>query len=339
MKLIFYVFFILTFLFLSCENEEEKDPCKHVNCGFWQVCEEGVCVLGENFCDSTSQCTGIDECSEHICITPELPNYITIATFNVHDFSNPEAYNIIGKWIKDRKIDVISFMEIQKEDATPLDEALLNNSANGYSNYFTSYGGYGGDESDFIALWSRYSVKSSETIITGTYKDPISGRSYSMTSLRPILKTVIEIDSVEYTFYALHLKAQSPYPDCDTCVERRRAQANALKDYILSNQQPEIDNIVILGDVNSAMDIDFTTGNTMEILSLKTDENPDNDFVAINYRYLPEDAWTHNSYQNRLDHIFLSPTLHQRYIENSISIDSFNVEPSDHKPVLLQISK
>lgn len=332
----------------------EMDPCENITCS-----DHGVCgVIGENTicaCDSGYHAEAlsciidqIDLCKDvtcdlgFICVDGECnpeSSALTIATYNLHDLNYSDAYNGVANMINDHNVDIALFQEIQLEDKSPLQEALAVAGVNMPYVAYTSRGGYGGDDGDdYIACFSRVPITYSETIIDGFYQDPISGDYFSMDSLRPVLQVDITSNNTPITLYGLHLKAHYPFPDCPECIKRRRAQAHALEQFILNNQSPEEDLILVAGDVNSAIDTDFEQGQTIDMLSLKSDNNTANDLTPTNLTFLPENSWTHNNYDSRLDHIFLSPKLLQYYRSDSIDVLSIPYPyPSDHKPVILTV--
>ena len=277
------------------------------------------------------------------CAKNEIPNenidenILVFSSYNLYDLENTNAHKNLAKFINDSNIGVMVSQEIQKEDKDLLLEELKKLGITAYI-AFSSYGGYGGDiGDDYLAIISRWPIGEIKTILSGTYKDPISNNSFGYSYMRPVLEIKLNVFNKDITIFNLHLKAQSPWPACIDCIQKRRAQAYALENYIKENLSPETDNIIIAGDMNTSTleDEDFEEGSTLDILSLKSDnpENEENDFLAINYEYKRET--THTRFDAIMDHILLSPELLKRYRNDSIDIVTPSGTPSDHKALLL----
>lgn len=312
-----------------CVNNE--DLCGSVLCSENQICENQFCVDKPVLCGNI-YCQTHETCEENIC-----KKIFTFATYNLYDLTYQNAYENLAKYIKDYNIDVITVQEIQPEDKDLL-LTELNKLGISMNAQYSSYGGYGGDTGDdYLAVFSRYPLSNVETILSGTYQDPISKAYYTYSNMRPVLKINITVFNNPVTIYNIHLKAQSPYPDCTDCLNKRRAQAFALENLIKETFIPESDKIIIAGDANTALATDFQQGQTLDLLTLKSD-NPDvtnNDFTSVNYQFKNEP--THTTYDNLMDHIILSPALMNLYIENSIDVLTPEGKPSDHKSVILKL--
>lgn len=319
----FIIFIISLIIIAACDNRGLDRPTKTLRGALNQSCNDNFPL-----CDPGLQCS-ID-----LLCTPLPEKTLSIATYNVYDFANENAYTSIAHFIYDFNIDLIIFQEIQPEDEMPLTEALLTLDVDMPHVAFSQSGGYG---DDYIAIFSRFPIINPETILTETYTDPVSNNQYDMYSLRPVLKATITPFDTPMTLYGAHLKAQYPY-NCNNCIERRRAQAHALESYIKEYHTPEHDLIVIGGDINSATSEDFDPNSTLDILTFKSDnpENIANDFTPVNVALLPKSTSTHHRYSSRLDHLILSPMLYQKYIDRSVIVPE--TYGSDHKPVLLRIN-
>ncbi len=317
---------LLSLLIFSCAKESETQKC---------ATDE---VLINNICTNKTLLCGKSLCSEHeTCEESTCKKTLVFSTYNLYDLKNPYAYKNLAKFIKEKNIAIMVSQEIQVEDK----EALLKelNALNIDAEIkFSTYGGYGGDDgNDYLAVISRWPIDEIDTILTERYQDPISGYSYSFNNMRPVLEIKLKVFDKAITIFNIHLKAQSPWPSCPDCIRKRRAQAYALENYIIDNLDPINDDIIIAGDANTATETgeDFEKGNTLDMLTLKTDENNENDFLSINYEYKRES--THTRYESIMDHIILSPKLLEQYIDDSVNIITPSGTPSDHKALLLKL--
>jgi len=308
----------------------ELDPCDL--CGEGTTCLDGACVPDTLVC-------GGDLCEvPGVCIEGACRPALTVATFNLYDLELPNSPANLARYIADRAIDLILFQEIQPLDASDIVQSLA---AEGVEMHyaFSSRGGYGGEAgNDYLAVFSRFPLTSHETILGGTYRDPVTGESFSFANMRPVHRIRLTVHGQDLVVYNLHLKAQVPFPDCEDCLALRRTQAFALESYILENDDPEEDLILIGGDANSAIPEDFEPGNTLDRLTLRSD-NPAgvaNDFTAVNDQYRHES--THLDFDSLLDHLILSPALMSHYVFDSVEVVAPAGGPSDHKSVLLRLA-
>ncbi len=273
-------------------------------------------------------CSDSDNESPHP-VVPQTVTTVTIATYNLHDLNYENAYEGVAKVLHDYHVDVALFQEIQKEDEAPLKEALKALQIDYPYVVFSTQGGYGGaDGEDYYACFSKYPIKESETILGESGKDPITGEQFDF--IRPILKTEIEVKQQKITLYDLHLKAHSPFPNCPLCVPKRRAQSKELAQYVQANHELNSDYVVIAGDINCAVADDYSKGGTLDILLFH------GLFTPVNHTLLPDTA-THNKYDQKFDHMILSPALYQKYQADSIKIPTIEPNPTDHKPVILSV--
>ena len=139
-------------------------------------------------------------------------------------------------------------------------------------------------------------------------------------------------------FYGCHLKAS-------TGIDRRRAQAYALSQYIIANHNLSSDYVVIAGDMNTYDETPELSLNnnqsTLSYLSSRWDSDSGNDFYPVNWIKIPgQPTYTgYASYSNPsvLDHIILSPALYPKYVENSVGVFTHSDGQSDHWPVYLKV--
>ena len=292
-----------------------------------EVCVDDALLCGEAVCEAPG-----------VCLDGACRRVLTVATFNLYDLTLPGAHANVARFIAGRGIDLILFQEIQPADAADLAQSLA---AEGVQMHyaFSARGGYGGDiGDDYLAVFSRAPLTAHETILGGAYPDPVTGEWFDFRYMRPVHRVALTVHGHDLTVYNLHLKAQVPFPDCTGCLERRRAQARALETYVLTHDAPETDLLLVAGDANSALAADFEPGNTLDLLTLRSD-NPAgaaNDLTPVNYTYRRES--THLNFDSLLDHLILSPALMTRYIPDSVEVIAPAGHPSDHKAVLLRLA-
>jgi len=312
----------------ACVNETLL--CNNILCESDELCQNDLCVNKSLVCDT--ECAPNETCHNNIC-----KKSLLVSTYNLYDLKNDSAYENLAKFIQESNIDIMLVQEIQVEDKDSLVEEL-NKLGLELHIEFSSYGGYGGDEGDdYLAVISKWPLEEVNTILSQGYEDPITGNFFYFSYLRPVLEIKLKVFEEDITIFNIHLKAQSPWATCFDCIEKRRAQASALEDYINYNLDAANDNIIIAGDANTATETgeDFEEGNTLDILSLKSDnpEVTENDFIPVNYIYKKEK--THTRYDSIMDHIILSPSLFTKYRTDSVDIVTPEGKPSDHKAVLL----
>ena len=166
---------------------------------------------------------------------------VTVATFNVKDLKNENSPLNTAKFIADEDVDIIVFQEIQTSDEIVLKTELANLGVTMPHIVFNndSFG-------DDISVWSKYPVTECYSFIKGFFPDPVTGCDVRVP--RYILKFKVMVDSHEVWFYSCHLKAG----DGEENLVKRRAQAYALSNYIKTTHVEESENIIILGDINTA---------------------------------------------------------------------------------------
>jgi endonuclease/exonuclease/phosphatase family metal-dependent hydrolase len=262
---------------------------------------------------------------------------VIIATYNLADFDNPEDYDALAKWLKTAEIDIIAIQEIQPEDVALLNTAL---SAKGVTLPYYLLTVQYGFPNDYLAVWSRWPIYDSSEVVYPSYLDPIAGTNVSLAGLRPVFKFRINVLGTHPVwFYAAHLKAENITFSIPSDLQLRRAQALVIYDTIIASQNIYTDQIIILGNMNTALPADFSSDQTIDILSFRTDNpsNTTNDFIPVNLAFLPPDAWTVTNSDMRLDHIFLSPGIITYYVSNSVCIPRPFPNPSYHYPVVITL--
>ena len=316
--------------------------------------------------------------SDPVAAFPEKDT-LTIMTYNVEDFDtggkdeSMAPYEGIAQLLKDEGVDVVCMQETQPGSAT--DQKYLDGSKGSWGdvtffnqslkkvNYIMPYYGFntaGSVRLDFVSYWSRYPVDSVSSVKPSDGAiDPSTGIRYN--SSRPILRYRVKYKGHDIWFYGAHLKSNAGGV-MEQNAGQRRSQAFHLARYIIRNQNPEKDLIVILGDMNTMpFDFDNSGNSTIDYLCLKFDNpyNTANDFVAVNLKeiggvtnyvgdvYGGQVGSTHpgdpSGYPDAtFDHIIISPTLYNRfYIKGSVQIvqkaDGINGGFADHMPVKLTL--
>jgi len=313
---------------------------------------------------------------------------LRIMTYNVEDMDTGSGvttlatYATIARVMSRHKVDVVAFQEVQAGSGTH-DKYLDGSSASdGDTTYFNkalkaipyimpyfAFNNYGSIRLDFLATWSRFKIDGVSSIMQaeGSF-DPSTGNKYRPS--RPLLRFRVRYRGHDVWFYNCHLKSNSGGA-IEQNAGNRRAQAFHLMRYIMRNQNPERDLIVILGDMNTMPeDFDGSGNSTIDYLCFRYDNpgNMANDFIPVNLTYIGavtntgkdhygnwNDRWgaytegtTHPGNSNgsgypdaTFDHIILSPTLHGTYyIQGSIRVlPESDVEggAADHRPIYLDL--
>ncbi|HOG65275.1 MAG TPA: endonuclease/exonuclease/phosphatase family protein [Spirochaetota bacterium] len=313
--------------------------------------------------------------------TPSIST-LTIMTYNVEDMdtggrnvTNLKAYSGIASLLKQEQVDIVLFQEIQAGSsrmdqyadgsaASWGDTRLFNEAltAQAYRMPWYGFTSRGGSRRDFLAVWSRYPLASITSIDPDRFLDPCNHVWY--TPSRPVLRCLTSVSGQKIWLYTAHLKSNAGGV-VEMNAGMRRAQAFHLMSYIMRNHDPERDNVVIAGDMNSMpSDYDGLGNSTMDYLCLRYDNpwNTKNDFIPINLTEIgavtnvPEQRWdnqapgtTHPGHVSRtgypdatFDHIILSPALYRKhYVKNSLRIvqvaDGYNGGFSDHFPLVLTL--
>jgi len=269
--------------------------------------------------------------SPALCLTDTT---IQICTYNLKDLLAIETYGYLAQWVSNFLPDILVFQEIQPSDILLLNQALSNAGQFYASTKISSLSGY---PDDYLAVWSKWPVSQISNIYYPSYTDPVTTNIMSLNGLRPVLKfTIVLPGNHPVWFYVAHLKAEDSFP---SSIQKRCAQAKIISDTINACHDVFVDQVIVLGDMNTALSADFEPGKTLDILCLRDDNpsNTSNDFIPMNYTYLPPDTWTIEGYASILDHIILSPSLLPNYISNSVKVQIPIPNPSDHYPVSLTI--
>ena len=256
---------------------------------------------------------------------------ITLMSWNVANFDGApwDGFNKIANVVKNQQVDILILNEVQDNDndETYFAQALT---AAGWTMQYHSFSSRS-DGYDSIGIFSRYPVTATTEIL-----DPPGPRSiYKATVALPGEKTI--------TIYGAHLKSGVTAPD----LSARTNQAKQLANYIRSNHTDlGSDLIAILGDMNTMGTTagdpveDFLPGSTLDMLCLKDDAVPGNDFTPVNQTWLSTTATFSSG--SLLDHIILSPAARNRYVSGSVFIQATtfgtNSGYSDHRSVRARLS-
>jgi hypothetical protein len=179
---------------------------------------------------------------------PTGPSSVTLCTYNVEDFNlSNDSYNKIAAHVY--KTGSISSRCRRSSPETIHDPTKWNIPIAGDQGAFhtalqtagspmpnseiSSDGGLTYLYGDYLAFFSKYPLIATASILKGTYTDPVSGQSFSMSSLRPVLYTTTSFAGRTLHLFNLHLKAQG-FPPLDNLddIKKRRAQAHALENHI-----------------------------------------------------------------------------------------------------------
>lgn len=255
--------------------------------------------------------------------------------------------------------DIIAFQEISNDEQM---ERLVE-AVPGYSFVKSDVYSYSQKESsgstlDPQKLYLVYKdatveIKSQKVLLNGLYKEILEGRqleNYPGTSdsfwASGRLPHLVEVEAtMNGVAQRIHLVNLHTRANSGTDVSRynmRKYDVQVLKDS-LTAQYPNI-NLVLLGDMND--DVDVSVVNNLES-SLQAFVGDDN-FKTLTYELSATGAFTYagGSFQSFLDHIIVSKSLVDEYIEQSISIENqflssignFRTTTSDHVPVSARFS-
>lgn len=264
---------------------------------------------------------------------------LAIGTYNVHDFETEDAVSIISDMIIENKLDII----ICQEHIHNYNKLQLELSSRGhvYNLKTTSNNDSNDSFDDNIAIYSKYRILSAKEIIRNPrLKDPVTDEQVSVIGTRPVFEVSVQFNNVVIWFYCTHFK--SGIGGDNETLSIRRAQSYALQQYIKSNRNIKRDLIVIAGDFNTVIsplagdtNDDFDEEGTISYLCFTDDEDPDNNFVAINKTYMARES-TFIQSDDILDHIILSPMMYNRYVKGSVRVVKKPVA-SDHYPVTIRL--
>lgn len=265
---------------------------------------------------------------------------LRVGTWNLRDCAATDKagervsfHNSIAGAIKDAGVDIIVLEEVQVDSKKGGDIALLSVAlaeAGWAMPYVCSIDPAGEDD---LAIFSKYPIRSS-----GEFTEPSGSDQWP----RPGISASIEVDGARLDVFGFHFKAMSDHGS----EAERRAQASAVARELEARYGSELSTaaIVLAGDFNTTNSGELLPKNsTMSILSMKGDTNPRNDFLDVNYRFLPQEpTFIDNHYRSVLDHILVSPALARSVNKDSVKIvpppdGPEDIPVSDHRMVVVDL--
>ncbi|WP_299702813.1 choice-of-anchor J domain-containing protein [uncultured Pontibacter sp.] len=262
-------------------------------------------------------------------------------------------YSNTKKVLETLDADIIALQEISNDEKM---EQLINE-LEGYSfvksdvySYSQKSGSGTMDPQKLYLVYKEETVqiKKEKVLLNTLYNEILEGReleNYPGTSdsfwASGRLPYMVEVEAtVNGVAQRIHLVNLHTRANRDTDVSRynmRKYDVEVLKDS-LNAQYPNI-NLVLLGDMNDDVDVSVVNNLPSSLEAFVNDE----DFTTLTYDLSTTGAFTYagGSYQSFLDHIIVSKSLTDEYIDESIvienqflnSISSFRSTTSDHMPV------
>jgi endonuclease/exonuclease/phosphatase family metal-dependent hydrolase len=242
-------------------------------------------------------------------------------------------HDYVAATVRDAKADIMLFQEIQSDEGKGGDIALLSVALarQGWAMPYTAVVNAKGE--DDLAVFSRYKIEAEEKVLEPSAADPWP---------RPGIYAEVEVAGSSVYLYGFHFKAMGD----EKSEAARKAQALALAAELAKRHVGSLDKdrIIIAGDFNTANPGDLEgPGSTLSTLRLLGDEDPANDFLALNYQFLPDTpSFADSRYESILDHILVSPSLAAGLGEDSIHVIEAAEGPgtiptSDHRLLLAEI--
>ena len=247
---------------------------------------------------------------------------VTLATFNVENFDlGGEAegqYDHVAAFAAEFRVDILVLEEVQKDGSFD-DEALFSEAlaAAGYEMPYVAFSTMS-DGFNALAVWSRYPLSGFEEILPA--------------NTRTAIRFEADADKAVLSFVGCHLKSGAD----GEAFALRREEATRIAAYIDESFDLSTDAVVLLGDLNTMTDADFASSGTLDVLDLSFSGK--GSLYPVNWRELP-DTPTYPSTGSVLDHIFVSPSIREAYVEGSVAVPRPEGDgpcgPSDHCPVLV----
>jgi endonuclease/exonuclease/phosphatase family metal-dependent hydrolase len=266
---------------------------------------------------------------------------LRFATWNVRDCAATEAstgerlsfHDSIAQTIMEEGIDIIAFQEIQADSGSGGDIALLSVALAkaGWAMPYTAVVDAKG--SDDLAIFSRFKI-----LEQGPVLSPASPALWP----RPGIFSRIQVRESTIDVYGFHFKAMSD----PASIKARLNQAAALAGHLLQTYGPRIasTHIIVAGDLNTTGKEDLEgPGSTLSILTLRSDETEDNDFLPTNFEYLDgSPTFLDSRYSSVLDHVVVSPSLQKGLSKKDVKIiegknGKGSIPASDHRMVVLRV--
>jgi endonuclease/exonuclease/phosphatase family metal-dependent hydrolase len=256
------------------------------------------------------------------CLTPVSDDDLEIVTWNVKDFpfQGDTTVSLISRIIDEQQPDIVAFQEI----AAAEDFERLTNEIEGYQSQLMEKG--------FLDLGFLY--KTSEVSIEEDIQEILTDDFFAFPR-PPVMIKIKHTGGFSSTIVSIHLKCC----DGDENFQRRKAASNQLKTYI-DTYLPD-DEVIVLGDFND------------QIFGEPDSENPFLNFIEDNENYLfadmglamsDKDDWSYPSWPSHIDHILITNELFLHEKETVTLLfdscyDSYFKQVSDHRPVMIKLSK
>ena len=243
-------------------------------------------------------------------------------------------HDYVAATIRDARADIMLFQEIQSDESKGGDIALLSVALakQGWAMPYTAVVNAKGE--DDLAVFSRYKIEVEERILEPSTTDPWP---------RPGIYAMVKVAGLPLHLYGFHFKAMG-----DAKSEAaRKAQALALAQILAERHEGALDSdwIIVAGDFNTANPGDLAgADSTLSSLRLMGDEDPENDFLALNYQFRPDSpSFVDSRYKSVLDHILVSPSLAAGLDKDSIHLIEAVQGPgaiptSDHRLLLAEVA-
>ncbi|MCC9168505.1 endonuclease/exonuclease/phosphatase family protein [Pontibacter harenae] len=283
-------------------------------------------------------------------------NTLDIVTWNVEWFGSTGngpsdedlQYENVKQAITELDADILALQEV-------VDDAKIRELAQelGYSvqNLTPSWVNSSEQKTYYLYKPSVVTVKKEKMLLSGLYADILAGTTtlpnypddnsrllWSSGRLPYLVQFEANINGVKQTYNVVNIHAKANDGEDMVQYNRRKYDVQVLKDS-LGAQYGNM-NLVVLGDYNDDVDMSVVgTGNPSTYAAFVTDNN----YNALTYALSEADAATYESgsFRSFLDHIIISSTLEDEYVESSIMIEShllnrisnFRSTTSDHLPV------
>jgi len=242
-------------------------------------------------------------------------------------------HDYVAATIRDAKVDMVLFQEIQSDEGKGGDIALLSVALakQGWAMPYTAVVNAKGE--DDLALFSRYKIGAEEKVLEPSASDPWP---------RPGIYARVEVAGTSLHLYGFHFKAMGD----EKSEAARKAQALALARSLAKRHEGSLDTdrIILAGDFNTANPGDLGgADSTLSTLCSLGDQDPGNDFLALNYQFHPNTpSFVDSRYESVLDHILVSPSLAAGMGGDSIHIIEAvkgpgTIPTSDHRLLLAEI--
>jgi endonuclease/exonuclease/phosphatase family metal-dependent hydrolase len=274
--------------------------------------------------------------------SPEInPITLRVGTWNVRDcaaWDNASKERIalhdyVAATIREAEVDILLFQEIQSDESKGGDIALLSVALakQGWAMPYTAVVNAKGE--DDLAVFSRYKIEAQGSVLEPSATDPWP---------RPGIYAKVEIAQTPLHLYGFHFKAMGDKKSETT----RKAQALALVQALAERHSGvlDTDRIIVAGDFNTANPSDLSGSDaTLSTLCSLGDQDPSNDFLALNYQFHPDvPSFVDSRYRSVLDHILVSSSLKVGMSQDSIHLIEAvkaqgTIPTSDHKLLLAEI--